>query len=807
MKENFQVIGKSHPRVEGMSKATGTAQYTADISFPNMLFCKLLRSPHAHARIISIDSRAVQAHPGVVDIMTGTELTKSFGVLPVSKDEHALAYDKVRYVGDPLAAVVAVDEATAEAALALFKVEYEILPSFMSVEEALQPTEDPIHTYTRRGNISKEVNLEFGDVESGFAQADHIREDLFYYGANTHMAMEEHATIATTDDQGYLTVYSSTQTPHYLHKAMADVLGKPAAHIRIIAPTLGGGFGGKSEPFSHELVVAYLACKTGRTIKYVATREEVFYIHRGRHAVLMRLKTGVRKDGTITAMQYTNFVDGGGHASFGVATLFYTGIMATTTYKIPHYKFDGVRMFTNKPPAGPKRGHGTPQPRFALELQLDKIAEELGMSPIDLRMVNIVSPNSITANHLRITSCAIAECIRRVDSASGFSEKRSSLPPGKGIGFAMSSYLCGAGLPLYHNPLDHSQVMVRIDRSGGVTVYTGSTDIGQGSRSIHALLVAEILGLQQEDIFTISADTALTPVDLGSYSSRVTFMSGNAAIKAARELRGFIAEAVAKKLETPLKDIIFHNGQVMDRNNPGKTVTFPEACTLAEDHAGPLVTVGGYKPPELAGPFKGSGVGISPAYSYSAAVIQVDCDAETGLVTVEKVWIAHDIGRVLSLENALGQIHGSVYMGLGEALMEEQVTRGILLKAPSVLDYKTPTSLDMPPVESIFVEEPDAAGPFGAKEMGQGPILSVMPALVNAIHNALGVRIDELPATPEKILKALEDKAKGGSGRYGKTTEPSFQFSKPRKVARPWDSPYGEQEPYVKWQPEQSEVA
>ena len=802
MKSDFQVIGKPYPRVEGMSKATGKAEYTSDISFPGMLFCKLLRSPHAHAKILSIDCSAVLAYPGVVEVMVGTELPTKFGVLPVSEDEHALAIGKVRYVGDPVAAVAAVDEATAEEALALFKVEYELLPSFMSVEESLQPTDEPIHTYTRKGNISKEIKQEFGDVEAGFAQADLVREDLFYYCGSNHMAMEEHAVVATIDDQGHLTVYSSTQTPHYLHKAMAKVLERPAAHIRVIAPTVGGGFGGKSEPFGHEMVVAHLAVKTGRPVKYTTTREEVFYTHRGRHAVLMKVKTGVKKDGTITAMQYTNFMDGGAHASFGVATLFYIGVLQTTTYKIPHFKSDGIRMFTNKPPPGPKRGHGAPQPRYALELHLDKIAEELGMNPIALRMVNLVSPNSITVNYLRITSCAVAECIRRVDLASGFSEKRSTLPYGKGVGFAMSSYMCGAGLPLYHNPLDHSQVMLRADRGGGVTLYTGSTDIGQGSRSIHAMLVAEILGLQPKDIFTITADTSLTPVDMGSYSSRVTFMSGNAAIKAARELQGFIALAVAEKLQTPLADIIFCNGQVMDKNDQTKCVSFPEACVLAEHSAGPLVTVGGYAPPDLAGPYKGSGVGPSPAYTYSAVVAQVDCDPETGFVTVEKVWVAHDIGRVLSPHNVIGQIHGSVYMGLGEVLMEEQLTRGILLKTPSMLDYKTPTSLDMPPVECILVEEPDAEGPFGAKEVGQGPMLSVVPALVNAIYNALGVRIDELPVTPEKILKALEDKAKGGTGRYGKTTVPTHTFAQPDKIARPWDSPQGEQELYKRWQPE-----
>ena len=797
MNADFRIVGTSQPKVEALAKATAQAHYASDLSFPGMLYCKMLRSPHPHARIVSIDASAVLACPGVVAVMTGEELPTPFGILPVSEDDHALAVGKVRYVGDPVAAVAAVDEAAAEAALGHFKVEYQVLPAFMTVEEALQPTAEPIHAYTGKGNISKEIMLEFGDVEAGFAEADHLREDLFFYGCSTHMALEEHAAIAMIDDQGQLTVYTSTQTPHYLHKAMAKVLGKPPARIRIVAATVGGGFGGKSEPFGHEMVVAHLAMKTGRPVKCTLTREEVFYAHRGRHAVLMKVKTGVRKDGTITAMHFTSYMDGGAHASYGVATLFYTGALQTTTYKIPHYKFDGIRCFTNKPASGPKRGHGTPQPRYALELHLDKIAEDLGMSPVEIRQVNIVSPDSITANHLRVTSCALAECIKEADKASGFSEKHTSLPYGKGVGFALGAYICGAGLPLYRSPLDHSQVMLRADRGGGVTLYTGSTDIGQGSRTIHAMLVAEILGLRTEDIFTVTADTALTPIDLGSYSSRVTFMSGNAAIKAAGELRRIIAEAVAEKLQVPVENMQFQDGQVMDKTDPGRSVLFREACVLAETRSGPLVTAGGYNPPNLAGPYKGSGVGPSPAYSYTATVIEVDCDAATGLVKVEKVWVAHDIGRALNPQNVIGQIEGCVYMGLGDALMEEQVMRGYQVKAPSVLDYKTLTSLDMPSVETILVEVPDAEGPFGAKEVGQGPLLSVVPALVNAIHNALGIRIDELPVTPEKILRALADKAQGGPGRYGKSTVPAHDFPGRERIARPWDAPDGQKVPFT----------
>lgn len=502
----------------------------------------------------------------------------------------------------------------------------------------------------------------------------------------------------------------------------------------------------------------------------------------------MAVKTGVKRDGTITAMQFTNFLDGGAHGSFGVASSFYTGNLQTTTYKIPNYKTDIVRCFTNKPAAGPKRGHGAPQPRFALELQLDKLAEDLEISPVEIRKINAIEPNSLTVNYLRITSCGLLECIERVEQASAFTAKHSTLPYGKGVGFAVGAYLCGAGLPIYHNPMDHSQVILKVDRGGGVTLYSGSTDIGQGSLTIHAVLVAEILGLQMEDIYLVTADTALTPIDMGSYSSRVTFMSGNAAIKAALQLRETIAQSVAEKLQVAWESLVFKEGKVSERDNPDKQLPFSAACALAEARSGLLVGTGGYKPPDLAGPYRGSGVGPSPAYSYSAAVVEVTCDPATGLVKVEKVWVAHDIGKALNPLNVVGQIEGNVYMGLGDALMEEQKMRRHLVKAPSMLDYKTLTTLDMPPVESILVETAEAEGPFGAKEAGQGPLLPVVPALVNAVYNAVGVRIDEVPVTPEKILKALDDKAKGGSGRFGKTVVPQYKFPAPQRVPRPWDA-------------------
>ncbi len=374
--ESLSIIGKSNIKVDAMAKVSGETVFADDLTLPRMLICKLKRSPHPHARIRRIDTGKAEALPGVVATLVGSELPIPFGILPISQDEHALVIDKARFVGDPVAAVAAVDEETAEKAARLIDVDYDILPSIMSIEEALEKEDNRIHDYGPQGNVHKAVSLEFGDIEEGFREADHIREDSFFFEGNTHLAMEQHAAVASFGADGKLTLWSSTQTPHYLHRAMAKVLEMPPSHIRIVATPNGGGFGGKSDPFNHEMVVAKLSMKTRRPVKITLNREEVFYCHRGRHPANMWIRTGVRKDGSITAMHFRTFLDGGAYGSYGVASLYYSGALQSVTYKIESYKFEGVRVFTNKPPCGPKRGHGTPQPRYALECHLDKIAED-----------------------------------------------------------------------------------------------------------------------------------------------------------------------------------------------------------------------------------------------------------------------------------------------------------------------------------------------------------------------------------------------------------------------------------------------
>jgi len=785
--EKLNIVGQPLPKIDAWAKVTGETKFADDLVLPRTLYCKLLRSPLPHANIRGIDTHRALGLPGVFAVITGKDLPIQYGILPVSQDEEALALEKVRYVGDPVAAVAALDEETAEAALALIEVDYEPLPALMSVEEALKHPDTPIHTYGDNGNVHKQVSLEFGDVDGGFARADYIREDMFYYEGSTHLPMEQHSSLAQFGPDDKLTIWSSTQTPHYLHRALEKTLGISRAHIRVIATPNGGGFGGKSDPFNHELVVCKLAMLTRRPVKITLTREEVFYAHRGRHPVLMWLKTGVTKDGSITAMDFKSFLDGGGYGSYGVASTYYTGALQTVTYDVPAYRFRGLRAFTNKPPCGPKRGHGTPQPRFALEVQLDKIAHALGIDPYELRRSHIVPDDSMTINQLHVTTNGLGKCLDAVVKDSRWKEKRAAARPANGrahgIGLAASSYISGAGLPIYWNNMPHSGVQIKIDRGGGVAVFCGSTDIGQGSDSVLAYVVAELLGIEPKDIRVISADTDLTPVDLGSYSSRVTLMTGNAAIEAAEKLRAILFEVAAEKLKVPPESLSAKGRSIYCMDDENRTLPFVEVVQLAEAKHGTLGAVGSYTPHIQHGKYKGSGVGPTPAYSYSACVAEISADAETGEYTVDKLWLAHDTGKAINPLLVIGQVEGSAYMGLGEILMEEQVFRKGLHKIPSMLDYKSPTTLETPEMHTTLVETLDPNGPFGAKEAGQGPLLPIMPAVANALFNALGVRIDEVPATPEKILRALELKARGDEARIGPKRIPAYAFPPPFKVA------------------------
>src|SRR5438477_10730724 len=542
----MNIIGVPRRRVDARAKVTGQTKFADDLMLPRTVHCKLLRAAVPHARIVRIDVSRAVAHPGVHLVLTGRDFPIPYGILPVSQDEHALAIDRVRFVGDPVGAIVARDELTAFEALDLIDVENEPLKTFATPEECLAHDEPRIHAYGDRGNVHKAVSLSFGDVDRAFADSDLVFDDTFFYQGNTHLPIEQHAAVAARDPDGKLVLWSSTQTPHYVHRALAKALDMPAAHIRVIATPNGGGFGGKSDPFNHEIVVSKAALILDRPVKICLNREEVFYCHRGRHPILMKFKTGVKKDGAITGMHLQTLLDGGAYGSYGVASTFYAGALQTTTYHVPRYRYQGCRTFTNKPPCGPKRGHGTPQPRFGQEVQLDKIAEKLKIDPADLRLRIVESSNSVTADFLRPGTVNLAECIRRVAKVSDWKEQFRKLPEGRGVGLACSAYLTGAGLPIYWNKMPHSGVQLKFDRSGGISIFCGATEIGQGSDDVLAGIVAEVLGIDTFDIRLFTGDTDLGPVDLGSYSSRVTLMAGNAALQAAERGRAIIADAIAE---------------------------------------------------------------------------------------------------------------------------------------------------------------------------------------------------------------------------------------------------------------------
>ncbi|MHC4379688.1 MAG: xanthine dehydrogenase family protein molybdopterin-binding subunit, partial [Planctomycetota bacterium] len=669
--QGFRIVGKENRKVDGMAKATGEAIYTDDIMLPGMLHAKMLRSPHAHARILSVDTSKAEALPGVLGVLVGAELPIRYGVIPWTPDENALAVDKVRFIGDEIAAVAAVDEDTANEAIDLIEVEYEILDAILDPQVALVTPEPPIHEdRKRRDNISKHVDLEFGDVEAQVADAGVVIEDDYSFHSTTHTPIEPHCAVAQPNSSGRLTLWSSTQITHYVHRALARVLELDPARIRVIQPCLGGGFGGKSDPFSLEFVVAQLALKTGRPVKMLWTREEVFYAHRGRHPMQMHYRTTATADGMITGVDAKLLIDGGSYSSFGLVTTYYSGQLLTGPYSFPNYRFDSTRVFTNKPPNGPKRGHGSVQPRFAFEVQLDEVASKLEIDPIEIRRRNFLGEHTETVNGQRVTSNGFLECLDEVESASEWKQRRGRMGYGRGLGVAGSMYISGTNYPVYPNKMPQAGVQLKIDRSGLVTVFTGGNDIGQGSNSMVAYVVAEELGITPEHIQVVAADTDLCPVDLGAYSSRVTFMVGNAAIDGARKLRKQIVAAVAAHWEVEERDVRLIEGTVVDLSEAARSMSHVEAFHLAEEMFDTLGSTGSYNTPTLGGDYRGGTIGASPAYSFTAHVAEVEVDTETGRITVHKVWAAHDCGRALNPVIVRGQIEGSTYMGAAEVVLE-----------------------------------------------------------------------------------------------------------------------------------------
>ena len=758
-KTDFCIIGKPMAMTDARDKVTGVGKYADDLSVAGMLIGRILHSPHPHARIRSIDSSRAEALAGVKAIATGRDAPNPYGILPIGHDECVFALDKARYIGDNVAAVAATSAETAEVALDLIRVDYELLPAYFDPEKSMQAERDWIHE-SKPHNIEKEYHHSFGDLDAGFAQADFVAENRYYAGEVNHAAMEPHATLAIWEPNGKLVVYSSTQVPYYLHRTISEVCEMPMSQIRVIKPLIGGGFGGKSEVIPIEVAACVLAKKAKRPVKILYTREEVFYAHRGRPITIVDLKVGLTRDGKICAVKARVVQDGGAYCGYGPVTVLYSGALLGAIYDLSNVSYDGYRVLTNKPACGAMRGHGTVNVRFAFEAILDELAHKANIDPADVRRRNLLKAPCITANGLRVTSYGLPECVEKVVERSGWREKKGKLPFGKGIGIACSHYVSGAANPIIRSNMPHTTVNIKIDRDAGVTLFTGASEIGQGSDTMQVQIAAEILGVRPERINLVAADTELTPIDLGSYSSRVTFMAGNACLEAAKSMRDEILAAVAEKFGCTPAELELRDECVFKRDGPKMQMTFDDAVRSAIDFHGALVSKGTYAPPEEArgGKFKGAGVGPSPSYSYSAQTAEITVDPETGRVRVDKIVAAHDCGRALNPLTVEGQVEGSVYMGFGQALQEEMLWENGRLMNPSLLEYRIPSTLENPEIECIIVESEDPEGPFGAKEAGEGSLAATIPAIANAIFDAVGVRINSIPITPEKILAALREK-------------------------------------------------
>jgi 4-hydroxybenzoyl-CoA reductase alpha subunit len=760
-KSNYKTIsgavGVGRPYIEAEKKVKGSADYADDIVSKNALHCKFLRSIYPHAKIENIDLTEALKLEGVHYIATGKELPIKFGVLPISQDETAMAVEKVRYIGEIVAAVAADSEDIAAEACKLIKVQYKRIKEFLQIDDSLNDVgeNEKIHEYGKfNNNIHKKAELRFGDQQQGLLDADVTSKMSFEFEGINHGFTEPHAATAFWDENG-LTITTATQVPHYLHRALAKVMEVPLSRVRVIKPYLGGGFGGKSDPFPHEVIVSHIARKTGRPVRVRLTREEVFLTNHGRHPSKLTVQMGISKDGFMKVLDADVAIDGGAYGSFGVVTSYYNGVLLQAPYKLDNFGFRTYRVYTNKPQCGAMRGHGAVNTRFAVESMIDELANKIKMDPCELRMKNFLDSNTLTVGHYRITSNGSRESLQKVMEQSEWKKRYGKLKTGHGLGVGCGFFISGSALPIIWNELPQSVVHLKLDFDGRVLITSGASDIGQGSDTMLAIIVSEVLGLGMDKLFVLAADTLITPVDFGSYSSRVTFMAGNAAKDAAENLKKEIIDAIIKVKEISAEELNFADSRVFS-NDKKVDLSWLEVVDILTAKRGAVSVSGKYISPKLGGDFKGSGAGLSPSYTFGAVVAEVDVDTETGQVKILNVWGAHDCGKALNPLAVEGQLEGSWHMGIGQAMSEQMKYYNGLLVNNNFLDYKIPTTLDTPPIHANIIETNDPEGPFGAKEAGEGAIHPVLPAIANAVFNAVGVRITKLPISAEDVLNQIK---------------------------------------------------
>ncbi len=756
MKKKFNVVGTRVPMLDAGLKVKGAAQFTDDLVLPGMLFGKILRSPLPHARILNIDTSKAEKLPGVKGVVTGRDIPdRQYGIVPMAKDEYALAKDKVRYIGDDVAAVCAIDPEIAEEALELIDVDYEELPAVFDPREAIKEGAPVIHEGVKN-NTSFAIKKEFGDVARAFAESDAVFEDRFYSQAVNHAPLEPHAALAQFDPLNEdLTLWSSTQIPFFLRRNLSNTLQIPESKVRVIKPKVGGGFGQKIDMFAKDFCAAWFAIHLGKPVKFVYEREEVFISTRQRHPMYITVKTGVKKDGTILGQQFQAHADGGAYNSTAPTMIALSCFFLMIPYHIPNLIYEGYHIYTNKPVGGAMRGHGIPQARFAVERQLDMIAGRMGVDPVEIRIKNSIHAGQPHSAGFVINTCGFSESVTRAAESIGWQEKRGKLPLGRGVGLA------GASFPSGVSNMSHisSGAVVQLGRDGAVNVLSGAADIGQGAETVISQIVAEELGVSLEDIRITAADTGITPLDPGTFGSGVTVRAGNAARLAAMSARNKLFEFIAEKLEANIADLVAENRNIFVKGSPEKGMTFSAALKAYQyaDLPMPIVGRGSWMAPasEPTTLFKEDG-NFAPNYSFMTQAAEVEVDLRTGRVKLLKMVTAHDCGTPINPMLVEGQLEGSVVGGMGQALYENVIVEKGQVMNPSFLDYGFPTFMEMPEIEAIEVETDDPIGPFGAKEAGEGTQLSPAPAIVNAVYDAIGVDFMELPITPEKILDALE---------------------------------------------------
>jgi 4-hydroxybenzoyl-CoA reductase subunit alpha len=760
--EDYSIIGKRVPPIDGKAKATGEAKFTIDIQLPGMLYGKILRSIYPHARIINIDTEKAKRLRGVRAVITGRDVPKvKFGVFPhrpQTHDQYGLAIEKVRYIGEEVAAVAAVDEWIAQEALELISVDYEELPGVFDPEEAMEPGAPLIHENVEK-NASFITGFHFGDVDQGFKEAYYIQEDKFSTQQVTHCALEVHASIGYWDQSGKITVWSSTQSPFKIAHTLSYVLGITLNNIRVIKPFVGGGFGGKADSlFPIDLCAVLLSKKAGRPVKIVNTREEEFSTTRRRHPFIITLKTGVKRDGTLVAIDCKVIADGGAYNSFGPGIVLQAGMQIFRLYRVPNIRYGAHRVYTNKFTSGAMRGFGNLQMGFAVESQLDMIAEYLGIDPLEIRLRNGHHSGDVLSNKGRIISCALDKCILITSEKESWKERVIKMPKDRGMGMSCWVFVVGAR----SFPYDSSAAIIKVFEDGTVTLITGASDIGQGANTTFAQIVAEELGIGVDDIAVVSGDTEITPWDLGTHASRVTFISGNAIKAAAEDVKKQIFSVVAEELEANVSDLILKDRSIYVIGSPERRMAFSQAvkASLSPKKGEHIIGRGNYNPNTVAlNPITLEGHN-TPTYAFGAQIVEVKVDRVTGQVDVIRMGEAIDCGIAINPMNVEGQLEGATICGLGQALYENLIMEKGLVMNPSFLEYKVPTALDVSRLKITLVEDPDPEGPFGAKGMAEGCLIAIAPAIANAIYHAVGVRITELPITPEKILKGIEEKEK-----------------------------------------------